>query len=598
MSEAIGNRVSLQSSTLTPNIIASSKNKGFSSEQKKYLADLLAQLNLHLVLGNSQDSAPPAAPETFWGTEIEELCKEEKAKCDTHVLDIWDKIVEHNNANKIAEGITQFMFRHWGIFNVEPNSEGYMVRLRIPSCILRGDQMIGLGNLSEDVAGGYGHVTTRGNLQFREIMPNRVLDLFAGLYDIGLACKGTGADSARNITASPTAGFDPVELIDLHRYGIDVSHRILNTRDLHGLPRKFNICFDNAGSISCLSDTNDVGFLAVKVRENTVGVAAGIYCRLLLGGITGHKDFARDTGIVCRPEDTPEISEAILRVFLEHGDRTNRKKSRFKYVLDAHGFDWVCERIQEQLDSFGHGVKLLSLSKDFDEPRPLINRQGHVGIHPQSQPGMNYIGISLKLGYLSPDQMRGLGAIAQKYGNNDVRLTVWQNVLIPHISDENLPAAIHAIKKLGLGVDANAFAAGAVACTGRWGCKLANAYTKQDGQAIVEHLQARFELDQPINIHLTGCSNSCAQHYIGDIGLIGTTASDGGEGYNFFVGGGSDDDQGLAKELCGPIAARDACDVSETIVTNYLKSRDGEESFLTFTQRHDESQLQHILLAR
>lgn len=580
-----------------PNLIASSAQRGFSAEQKQYLAEMLVKLNLHLLLGANETSAEADTAKTFWGTPIEELCKEEKAKYETHVLDIWDQIVKHNNANKIAEGITQFMFRHHGIFNVEPASPGYMCRLRIPSCKLRGDQLAGLGDLAEDVGGGYAHVTTRGNFQIREIMPNRVLDLFAGLYDIGLSCKGTGADSARNITASPTAGFDSQELIDLHRYGIDVSHRILNTRDLHGLPRKFNISFDNSGSISCVADTNDVGFIAVNVLENDRDVAPGIYCRLLLGGITGHKDFALDTGKICRPEDTPDISEAILRVFLEHGDRTNRKKARFKYVLDKHGFDWTCERIQEQLDQIDNGVKLIDLPKKFDAPRTAIKRQAHIGVHAQSQPGLNYIGVALKLGRLSPEQMRGLGAIAQKYGRNDVRLTVWQNLLIPHVADENVAAAVSEIEALGLGVSATAFAAGAIACTGRWACKLANAYTKQDAEAIVDHLQSRFEMDQPINIHLTGCNNSCAQHYIGDIGMIGTAAPDGSEGYNIFVGGGSDDDQGLARFLIGPVASRDVCTLTEKIVGNYLSKRDSAESFLAFTKRHSENELQQLLLA-
>ncbi|MCU4676150.1 NirA family protein [Catenovulum sp. 2E275] len=578
-------------------IIPTTEQKGFSAEQKKYLAEMLVKLNIHLAVGGGQQADQEEPPQTFWGTQVEDLSKEERAKYETHVLDIWDDIVKHNDANKIAEGITQFMFRHYGIFNVEPNSPGYMCRLRIPSCKLRGDQLARLADVAADIGGGYAHVTTRGNFQIREIAPNRVLDLFAALYDMGLSCKGTGADSARNITASPTAGFDPVELIDLHKYGLDLSHRILNTRDMHGLPRKFNFSFDNSGSISCVADTNDVGFIAVKVLENDQNVEPGIYCRLMLGGITGHKDFARDTGFICKPEQTPEISMAILRVFLEHGDRTNRKKARFKYVLDEHGFDWVCKRIQEKLNSFGNGVELIPLAEKFDAPRPPVNRQGHIGVHPQSQPGLNYIGVALKLGYLSPEQMHGLAKIAQQYGQNDVRLTVWQNLLIPHVADENVAAACQAIEALGLGVSATSFAAGAVACTGRWGCKLANAYTKQDGTAIVEHLEARFELDQPINIHLTGCPNSCAQHYIGDLGFIGTAAPDGSEGYNIFIGGGTDTDRGLARFLCGPIAARDVCSLTEKIVGNYLATRKEREAFLAFSRRHDETQLQTILLA-
>ncbi|MCV2403412.1 NirA family protein [Marinomonas sp. C2222] len=585
----------------TSSIIASSNAapapQGFTAEQKRYMASLLVDLNLHVALGAGQNAAEEIGPETFWGTPVEDLCKQETAKYERHVLDIWDDIVAHNNNNQIAEGIKDFMFRHHGLFNVMPAMEGFMTRLRIPGCKLRGDQMIGLGDIAEDIAGGYAHITTRGSFQMREIPPNKILALNSALYDIGLSSKGSGADSARNITATPTAGFDPEELINLHKYAVEVSHRILNTRDLHGIPRKFNISFDNAGTISVVSDTNDVGYLAVKVKENSQGVDAGIYCRILFGGITGHEDFARDTGLICRPEDTPEISEAILRVFLEHGDRTNRKKARFKYVLDQHGFDWVCEKVQEKLDGFGNGVKMISLSRDADEPRPVIKRQAHIGVHPQAQKGLNYIGVALRLGRMSPEQMRGAGRIAQKYGSNDIRLTVWQNFLIADVADADVAAAVSELEALGMSVDANSFAAGAVSCTGRWACKLANAYTKEDASNIVDHLQARFELDSPINIHLTGCPNSCAQHYIGDIGLVGTAAEDGSEGYNVLVGGGCDDDQGLARMLCGPVASRDICQVLEKVVGNYMNGRKQGESFLAFTRGLEDSQLTEQLLA-
>lgn len=571
------------------------KNKGFTRAQKEYLAAMLTRLDLHLAGG--RQAGAKASEETFWGTPVEDLCREERAKYDCHVLDIWDQIVRHNDANRIAEGITQFMFRHHGLFNTEPNSPGYMCRLRLPACKLRGDQLVALGDLAEEAGQGYAHITTRGNIQIREIPPNRVLHLLARLYDMGLSCKGSGADSARNITASPTAGFDPLEVTDLQGYALALSHRILNTRDLHGLPRKFNIAFDNAGSISCVSDTNDLGFVAVRVLENEHNVAPGIYCRLALGGITGHKDFAQDSGYVCRPEHTPEVAEAILRVFIEHADRTNRKKARFKYVLERHGLAWTINKIQAKLASFGNGVLLISLPRASDAPRAPINRQGHIGIHPEARAGFKYIGAGLKVGRLSAAQMRGLGRIAARYGNNDVRLSVWQNLLIPGIADADVQAATAAMEALGVSVSATAFAAGVVACTGRWGCKLGNAYTKQDAEAIVNHLQTRFELDQPLNIHLTGCPNSCAQHYIGDIGLVGAPAKDGDEGYNIYVGGGADQDQGLARFLSGPVAARDIRRFMEQIVGNYLKRRRAAESFLAFTRRLGEDELQSALLA-
>ncbi len=582
----------------TPVIATSAQpQRGFTAEQKRYLADMLVKTNLHMALGGTSQAQASDVPETFWGTPVEDLCKEEKRKYEQHVLDIWDDIVRSNDTNQILEGLDQFASRHFGLFNVAPASIGYMVRMRIPACELRGDQMVTLGDVAENLAGGYAHVTTRGSFQLREVEPKNILEMLGTFYDHGLSCKGTGADSARNITCTPTAGFDPLELIDLRKYAHRLSHKILNTRDYQGIPRKFNFSFDNAGSTSCVSDTNDVGFLAVKISDNDQGVDPGIYCRLILGGITGHHDFARDTGFICRPEDTVEIADAILNVFVHYGNRTNRKKARFKYVLDEHGFDWVCERIQDVLDQHGKGTKLIALSTQYDAPRPNINRHGHIGVHPQKETGLNYIGAALRLGKMTPEQMRGVGRIAMKYGNNDVRLTVWQNFLIPHIKDDDVASVIDELAKLGLTTQATAFEAGAVACTGRWACKLANAYTKEDGNAIIDHLNSQFELDQPINIHLTGCPNSCAQHYIGDIGLIGSAAEDGSEGYKIVVGGGVDDDQALARDLCGPIASRDITTTCATIVGNYLKSRTENESFIAFANRHDLDQLKTILLA-
>ncbi len=567
--------------------------KGFTSEQQAYLSGILKKLNLHKAFDGG---AKKEAPKTLYGTPIEDLCKEELAKYDTHPLDLWDKIVQFNDRNQIAEGIDQFMFRHFGIFNVEPNSPGYMCRLRIPSCKMRGDQLGLLGDLAENVAGGYAHLTTRGNFQLREIMPNRVLELFAGLYDMGLSCTGSGADSARNITATPTAGFDVSELIDLHQYGIKLGHIILNNRDLNGLPRKFNIAFDNGGSISCVSDTNDIGFLAVKVNDNPAGVAPDVYCRILLGGITGHLDFARDTGMVCKPADTPAIAEAMLRVYIEHADRTNRKKSRLKYVLDKHGFDWFIERTQEKLDALGNDVQLMRLSQEYDAPRAKIKRQAHIGVHAQKQEGFHYVGVALEVGKMMPEQMRGIGKIAQKYGQNDIRLTVWQNLIIPHIADADKAAVVADIEALGLSVNASSFAAGAIACTGKWACKFAGAYTKQDATRLVKYLESKFVLDQPINIHLTGCHHTCAQHYIGDIGMIGAATADGSEGYNIVLGGGTDDDRGLAQEFCGPIATADIDTLVEYMIEQYLALREECESFLAFTRRHTIEQLQTFFL--
>ncbi|SFR07574.1 NirA family protein [Poseidonocella sedimentorum] len=569
---------------------------GFSSEQQSYLVDVMARLKLHQAFQSGEAEA--AAPETVYGTPLEDLAKEEVKKHEINPSDLWEHLERWTAKNEIATGLDQFLLRHWGFFNVEPNSPGYMMRMRIPACKLRGDQMIALAEICEKYTGGYAHVTTRGNFQMREIEPKNVINIIYALQDAGLSCHGSGADSARNMTTTPTAGFDPAEIIDLAPQTIHLSNLVMRTRELQGIPRKFNISFDNGGTISCVSDTNDISFQAVEIGENEAGLAPGVYCRILLGGITGHKDFARDTGIICRPEDTVQIAAAMLHVFVEHGDRTNRKRARLKYLLDANGFDWFIERTRENLAKFDCAAELVPLSIEHDAPRAPVDRQAHVGIHAQKAPGMNYAGLVLEMGRLSHQQLRAIGEIAMRSGQNDVRLTVWQNVLIPHIADADVGDVVARLDASGLPTSATAFAAGAVACTGKAGCKLAQAFTKEDGTRLVRHLESRFSLDQPINIHLTGCPNSCAQHYIGDIGLMGVTTAEGKPGYNIVLGGGCDLDRGLARPLCGPVDAEEIDQLIENVVANYLARRSDGESFLAFTRRLSDQELPELLAAK
>ncbi|MGB3246918.1 MAG: NirA family protein [Sulfitobacter sp.] len=574
----------------------SASDPGFSAEQQDYLVNVLSGLNLHKALSPGGVAAE-AEPETVYGIPMEDLCKEEVAKHKTHPVDMWRQVEHWEATGHLAAGLDQFLLRHLGFFNVEPASPGYMMRLRCPACILRGDQLQTLGQIAQSFAGGYSHVTTRGSLQLREIQPGSIIPIVEALQDVGLTSQGTGADSARNLTCAPTAGFDPVELIDMRPMAKRLSLRILRTKELQGIPRKFNISFDGGGMISCVSDTNDIAFQAVELGPNDHGLDPGVWCRIALGGITGHKDFASDTGLVCKPELAVDVAEAMLRVFVAHGDRTNRGKARLKYLLDREGLDWFCDRTREVLASFETGVELHRLPNGAEAPRAAIDRQGHIGVHQQRQAGLNYIGVALELGRMSANQMIALGRIAAEHGSNDIRLTVWQNPLIVGVPDDKVATVEAEIAELGLTTRANAFAAGAVACTGKWACKLCLAYTKQDASGIVRHLEDRFTLDSPINIHLTGCPNSCAQHYIGDIGLIGTTAPGGGEGYNIVLGGGSDQDQNLARPLCGPVPAADVNAILEHVVGHYLDARAPDQTFVDYVCSLADDALSQLLPA-
>ena len=154
---------------------------------------------------------------------------------------------------------------------------------------------------------------------------------------------------------------------------------ILNERALYGLPRKFNVGFDGAGCIPVLEDTNDIGFQAVNVQAG-FGVEPGVWFRLALGGITGHKDFARDTGVIVSPEETTQIADAIVRVYIEHGDRTDRNKARLKYVLDALGLEKYIIHVEEKL-----GRKLTKVPAKEILPRPAFCPQcAHRRAHPKA----------------------------------------------------------------------------------------------------------------------------------------------------------------------------------------------------------------------
>jgi ferredoxin-nitrite reductase len=518
-------------------------------------------------------------------TAGDKLADQEKWKRAEHPLDAYARLKADAEAGKAPKPDDNFRWRYHGLFYVAPAQASYMCRLRIPNGILTSWQFAGVADIAERFGGGYAHVTTRANLQIREILPENGAAVVEGLADLGLATRGAGADNIRNVTGSATAGIDPGELIDTRPQARAWHHHILNQRALYGLPRKFNVGFDGGGAVPTLEDTNDIGFQAVRVLPGAP-VEAGVWYRLALGGITGHKDFARDTGVVLRPGEAVRVADAVVRVFLDRGDRTNRAKARLKYVLEAMGFDAFLAAVEAKL-----GQPLTRVDAAHVELRPAQGRASHIGIHPQLQAGLNWIGVALPVGRLTAAEIHAVAAIARTYGDGDIRLTVWQNLLISGVADADIAAATVAIEAAGLDWRADAVRAGLVACTGNTGCKFANADTKGHALGIARHLDG-LPIDRPVNIHLTGCPNSCAQHYIGDIGLVGVKVAVGEEdqveGYAIHVGGGFGSERAIARLIYPDIPAEDAPRRIEGLLRAYLGHRiDAGESFHAFVARHE-----------
>jgi ferredoxin-nitrite reductase len=570
---------------MTEQAITPEDGHGFTEEQKAYLEAFLRGIIARH--GGAAGADEPGAPDIHRAAQDrflaagKKLVPEEEAKRQSHPLDMWDELVAEAAAGRFPKGTDVFRHKFFGLFYAAPAQNAFMCRLRMPNGILTAHQLRAVAEIAERHAGGYADVTTRANLQLREIMPQSILDVLTGIQDAGLTSRGAGADNIRNITGSPTAGIDPQELIDTRPLAHALHHYILNHRELYGLPRKFNIAFDGGGQISVLADTNDIGFAAVAVPDGT-GVPGAVYFRLQLGGITGHGDFAQDAGVLLHPADCVPVAVAVVRVFIANGDRTDRKRARLKYVLEAWGLEKFMSEVEREL-----GRALPRHPLEACRPRGPTLKHGHIGIHPQRQQGLNYIGVVLPVGRMTAAQMRGVAAIADRYGSGTIRLTVWQNLLISDVTDAAVAEAETALAALGLGARASAVRGALVACTGNSGCKFSATDTKGHAMQLADHLDGHVTLDQPINIHLTGCPNSCAQHYVGDIGLLGIKVGEEMiEGYTVLLGGGAGDERALAREIYQNVPMSELPARIERMLRGYLARRRDGESFHDFAARH------------
>ena len=599
-----------------------------SGEQTAYLDGLFAGLRNRGLSFGDVSPAPAAASKL---PDLDDLIPEERIKRELHPLDAYPLLLQHAAADQAPDKENTFRFKWQGLFYLTPNQEAYMARLRIPGGQLHSFQLRELADIADRLTSGYVQVTTRANLQMRLIQPKDTVEFVRRIQGIGLHTRGAGADNIRNLTCDPTSGVDPDELIDTLPLTHALGQLILNHREFYDLPRKFNIAFHGGGKIPTVEDTNDIGFKAVKVRSAggppaaakgapTAGgrasdlpgpagfppadrvlltdlIAEGVYFRVALGGATGHKTFARDLGVLVKPDEVLKVTAALLRVYIAHGNRADRKKARLKHLLETWTLDQYLAETEKLL---GHA--LLRIPPDarsaVGDARPATDPHPHIGVFAQKQSGFNWIGAAVPVGQLTAKQMRRLAEIADLYGSGEIRLTVWQNFVLPNVRDAYVETAKKALLKVGFDWRQSNLKSGFIACTGSSYCKFAGADTKGHAIELMRWLDPRVTLDQPVNIHLTGCPNSCAQHYMGDIGLLGAKVKVGGEtveGYHVFVGGGFGDRQAVGRQLFTGLSFAALKPALEKVLHGYLEHRQAGESFQSFTTRHDLGKLQELL---
>lgn len=575
-----------------------STDASFTNTQKEYLSGFFAGAQSNGVSFKQLETAPSATDALLPNRDDDDdLCKEERIKREMEPLDSAVELFKKARSNSPPEGADVFRFKWNGLFWLSPVKDGYMCRLRIPGGVVQSFQIREIARIADELTSGYIQITTRNNFQIRLIEPKDCPEVLRRVQSVGLHSKGAGADNIRNITMNPCAGYDPDEIIDVRPLVNELATLIIRGHEFFNLPRKFNIAFDGGGTISSVEDTNDIGASAVEIGENDTGLEPGIYFRFALGGVTGHKTFASDWGVIAKPEQVTEIIVAILKVFIRDGDRTNRKRARLKYLIEKRGLPGFLKDVEEVL---GYSLFQLPADSSLQLPRQVSQQgHGHIGVHPQKQEGLNYIGAVVPVGQLTSHQLSSIANIAESYGNGEIRLTVWQNLIIPNIPTAFVESARNALRRIGLRTEQSPLRGGFVACTGNRFCKYAASDTKGHAIAMMDYLESRVPLDRPINVHFTGCPHSCAQHFMGDIGLLACAikGTPSGEGYHITVGGGFGESRAIGRQVFKSVPFESLGEILEGTIRAYLRLRiSSEESFHAFCCRHSTEDLQSLFI--
>ncbi|HEY2574313.1 MAG TPA: NirA family protein [Verrucomicrobiaceae bacterium] len=565
----------------------------FNDAQKRYLEGFFAGISARGVSFGDLAPAPASPSAAPAGPSLDELTREERIKHDLHPFDAIEQLMLDARWNAKPDAESVFRYKWNGLFWLNPVKDGYMCRLRIPGGVVRSYQLRELASIARELTTGYIQITTRNNFQIRLIEPKHCPEVLRRIQGCGLHSRGAGADNIRNITMNPCAGYDPCELIDVRPFVHELATRIVSSREFYDLPRKFNIAFDGGGLVSSVEDTNDIGATAVEIGENSEALEPGVWFRILLGGVTGHQTFASDWGVLVKQDQLIPVIMAIVRVFIRDGDRSNRKKARLKYLLEKRGLDGFRDDVEKLA-----GFKMQRLPADSKVQLPRkFSQQGHshVGVVPQRQKGLNCIGASVPVGQLTARQLDRMADLADSYGTGEIRLTVWQNFIVPNVPDAYVATVRKALKKLGFPTEESPLRNGFVACTGNRYCKYAASDTKGHAIAMMEYLDKRVKLDKPVNIHFTGCAHSCAQHFMGDIGLLGTKVkSESGEGYHITVGGGFGENRKVGRQIFSGVPSESLGAMLETMLKGYLAARSEGESFHAFCNRHTVGRLQEL----
>jgi sulfite reductase (ferredoxin) len=467
-----------------------------------------------------------------------------------------------------------------------------MVRIRIPNGQLFSHQLRAIANLTERHARGVADITVRQNFQLHWVTIESLPEVLETLWRCGLNTIGACGDVTRNITGCPVAGVDREEVCDASPLVQEASRLFVGNPDFYNLPRKYKICLTGCRVWCPYPEINDVGMTAVTRRvggRNETGFSLRVG-----GGLSTQPHFGvRLDAFVQRHQVIPVLT-GVTQLFRDADVlRQSREKARMKYLFLTEG--WTADRFLAELeDRIG-----FRLDPGVEEEVPDDVYRDHVGIHPQKQPGLSYVGASVPRGRITPEQMRAAADLADRFAGGELRTTVMQNLLIVNVPDANTRVLARELGEIGLKAAATPFWRGAIACTGTEFCKLAISETKGFTRWLVDQLDERLPgFDEHLKIHVTGCPNSCGQHWIADIGLEGKKIKVDGrmtDAFYFFLGGAVGEHQSFGRKTGYRCPAVEVPDAVERLMREYLARRAPGENLRRFFARHSEEELRFFL---
>ena len=495
--------------------------------------------------------------------------------------------------------------RWWGIY---PQGDGagvlggkggeglsvpyFMLRIRVPSGLLFSHQLRTIADLADRYARGVADITVRHNIQLHWIQAEAFPTIFEELWRCGLTTMSACGDDTRNLTGCPLSGVDAEEICDASPLVLRATHMLVGNPEFYNLPRKYKICVTGCRSWCCYPEINDVGLTATKrVRNGSEEIGFSLRVG---GGLSAEPFFAKRLNAFVSWNQVPSVILGVTRIFRDSDVlRQHRERARMKYLFKQHG--WTEEIFQTELER-RIGFKL---DPAEEEEVPSDVYRDHIGIHAQKQPGYHYVGGSVLRGRITPDQMRAVAQLADTFGTGELRTTTMQNVAIVNIPEQHVDAVASEMNAVGLPVDGSSFRRGTITCTGTEFCRLAITETKQFARWLVEELEERMPgFEHHLKLHITGCPNSCGQHWISDIGIEGKKLRVDGQfvdAYYFCLGGAVGAFQTISRPLGYRCTATDVPAAIERLLRAYLSSKQEGEPLRAFFARHSDAELRACL---